>query len=221
VRRRRASAEPLGLSLVALADSLTSTFCVVLFIAIFTLLTAGGAVIAKRLPMEQDGEQKPFEILVSGGRVVPLREDLVRTFLDPLGRPEKGRLNDWLEAFNARRLEDDQVIVEGQGRLELAVEDGRLFQQTDLTLAVRSRPGAGETARELERPESRLQKHIRGFDPAKRFVFFLVRPDSIEAFAAAREQALRRGFASGWAPLDPTDPLRFSLSGRGFTGKHQ
>ena len=49
----------------------------------------------------------------------------------------------------------------------------------------------------------------------KWFIFFLIQPDSIDAFTAAREIAVKQGFDVGRAPLGPSEPVRIVLGGGG------
>lgn len=81
-RRRAQFHEP---SLVPLADMLTNTVGIVVFILIFTVLTAGGVVIAKRLPMEHPTEAEPAWFVCRNGRVFPMRHDLMERFKDVNG----------------------------------------------------------------------------------------------------------------------------------------
>ena len=76
-------------SLVPLADMLTNTVGISVFILIFTVLTAGGAIIAKRFPMEHSTKKSDVTYICWGDRLYPLPDELIEQFLKPLGEPER------------------------------------------------------------------------------------------------------------------------------------
>jgi hypothetical protein len=84
------------------------------------------------------------------------------------------------------------------------------------TLVCSPRPNRGEVIAKLARQDSDYQRLLREHSAEKWFVYYLVRPDSLEAFAAARNLAIQQfGFSAGWNPLGLRDPVRFSLTGGG------
>jgi hypothetical protein len=212
-------------SLVPMADMLTNTVGVMVFILIFTVLTAGGVVIAKRLPLERKLEARPLHFVCAGGRLLPLDSGkLIDEFVDPLGRPGSFyAVEGWLKKFNGRRTEDEYFTVTGKGESHYTDLDIFGSRSVSLTLTVICAPkdGRGETLAELKLEASRLRQILKNHQPTQRFAHFLVRPDGLEAFAAAREVAAGLGFSTGWAPLDADDPVRFSISGGGRSAMAQ
>jgi hypothetical protein len=49
--------------------------------------------------------------------------------------------------------------------------------------------------------------HLEKLDPAKRYLYFHVRPDSFEVFREARDLARAKGFQVGWEPLSAEKEL--------------
>ena len=202
-------------SLVPLADMLTNTVGIMVFILIFTVLTAGGAVLVKRLPMEHATEQRSLTFICWDNRVYPFSEKLFRQFLEPLGKPEptaSGR-QEFTDKFAAQRVEDAYVTLTG--------EVDRSGARTDLVIVCVPKAGAGETADELRRPGSAFQRALAAADRQKQFFMFNVRPDSIDAFGAARDAAAAAQVSTGWSPQLADQPIRFSLTGQGRMAKPQ
>jgi hypothetical protein len=221
MRRYRHRARVHEPSLVPLADMLTNTVGIMVFILIFTVLTAGGVVLAKRLPRERTTEARPVHFFCAGGRVLPLRSgDLIEEFLQPLGRPTSFyAVAGWLRRFNERRVEDDYFVVTGDG--DANYTDWGLGRSVSLNLAAVCTPkeGRGETPAELKREDSPFRQLLKASQPSKQFIHFFVRPDSLEAFTAARDAAAAAGFDTGWLPFEQGQPVRFGLTGGGREAK--
>jgi hypothetical protein len=211
-RRRAAFYEP---SLVPLADMLTNTVGIVVFILIFTVLVAGGVVVAKRLPLERQTEAKPLHFLCAGNRVMPLdTETPTDRFIATIGQPTFSGMYSWVEKFKAQRYEDEYFVVTGSG----SVVDFGFSRQADVSWEFAPKPGTGETAAEMASQMSRFRRRLQAEDPQKTFVHFFVRPDSLDVFLAARNLAADQlGFGTGWVPRDEKEPIRFGPGGRRAT----
>lgn len=211
MRTKRAGKKFHEPSLVPLADMLTNTVGIVLFILVFTVLTTGGVVLAKRLPMEQSTEKKPLMVVCAGGQVFPKAEDLEDRFFKPLGQPTQWSINSWLEGLKKHKLEDKYFVLTGEA------SDG-ILGMVNATLICTPQANRGEAVTRLPHQDSDYQRLLREHSPEKWFVYYLVRPDSMEAFAVARNLAMQQfGYSVGWNPLGPRDPVRFSLTGGGRT----
>ncbi len=200
-------------SLVPLADMLTNTVGIMVFILIFTVLTAGGAVIAKRLPMEHTSDKSDYTFICWGNRLYPVPDALIEEFLKPLGKPEKSTsgFREFAAKFRARTVEDRHMKLTGEADVADRIDRVLL----DLTIVCTPKDGNGEGVDDLRRPDSRFREVLRGADPNKLFVMFLVRPDSIDVFGAARDVAAEMQFGAGWSPQRPDQPIRLSLTGSG------
>lgn len=216
MRKRRARAQFDEPSLVPLADMLTNTVGIVVFILIFTVLTAGGVVLAKRLPLERKTDAKPLHVFCAGNRVLPLPVDeLFDEFFDPLGRP-RGYFGvpDWVRKVETRKLENEYFEVTGDAQPSYHELAFGYSVSIRLTLVCLPKAGTGESAAELTRPASRLRQRLAAAQASGRFVHFFVRPDSLEAFEAARAVATEMNFGTGWRPVELDKPVRFGQSGR-------
>jgi hypothetical protein len=202
-------------TLVPLADMLTNTVGIMLFILAFTVLASGGAVIAKRLPMERKTKAKPIHFVCSGQRLLPLDFEFAGDFTKPLGKPTYDTAERWVREFNNRKLSNDFFEVTGEGE----VLGGGFFntqKRLDLTLQFQPKPGKGETKEELTNATSLFLSILSTNNNAERFVYFMVYPDSIEVFQAARNCASQRySMRAGWTPVRQGKSIGLSLTSSG------
>ena len=113
MRQRRAATfeQP---SLVPMADMLTNTVGIMLFILIFASLSAGGATIYKHLPLERTTKAEAVWMLCSGGRIVSFDPDaLGKQITEGLGKPTFSNADNWAQRFAAKKFETDTLAVEG------------------------------------------------------------------------------------------------------------
>jgi hypothetical protein len=202
--RRRARPQFHEPSLVPMADMLTNTVGVVLFILIFTVLTAGGAVLMKRLPMERTTDLKPIQFVCISGRIVPLPgQALADEFFKPIeAYYRNGQIGEFVSRFKQRRVENEYFVLTGQ-------QDGALF------LVYQPKPGLGDTAADISLPTSKFASILARADPDEKFIHFILYPDGVTAFRAARDYANNRKFGTGWMLLGVNEPLRSCVSCEG------
>jgi hypothetical protein len=213
MRKRRSRVKFHEPSLVPLADMLTNTVGITVFILIFTVLTAGGVVMVKRLPLEHTTEAEPLHFVCTGGRVLPLdAENLGVRFMDPLGKPKGGyEFQAWTNKFNAQRIEDDFFVVTGDAQYI----DLGFYRTIYPVIVFTPREGTGDTANDLRAAASSFRKVLKENQPTNRFVNFLVRPDGVDIFLAARSVAIdEMNYSTGWSPLPQDKPIRFGSGGR-------
>jgi hypothetical protein len=199
-------------SLVPLADMLTNTVGITLFILIFTVLTTGGVVIAKRLPMEQKTQAEPLHFVCVNNRLLPLDfEGLAKKFVEPLGEPTYKDFGEWVRKYNTRQIEDEYFVVRGKGEVHYTEEDGRKRAIPRLSVKFTPRDGQGETIMDLQESNARFRQLLRAYTPKKYFVYFDVYPDSLDIFEAARKVAVESHFSTGWEPQGLGETIGFCL----------
>jgi hypothetical protein len=211
-RVARTFAEP---SLVPLADLLSNTVGVMVFIFIFTVVTASGASVPKVFPMERPSHL-PFVLLVCrGDRLYALDADAaIEDFLAPLGKPSFNTVDTWVARFNERRTRVDSFDLAGEGNAEHQDLGFRQTVSLDLAVVASPRANRGGTAADLRRPGSELRVFLDRHPPSHRFIYFVVYPDALRNFQAARGAVRDAGYRTGWNPQAADQPLRFGL-GRG------
>lgn len=68
--------------------------------------------------------------------------------------------------------------------------------------------GVGETIAQLNAPNSNFQQVLAKYNSQKDYLIFVVRPDSFEAFRAARKKAWDAGYEVGWEPHPQNAPIK-------------
>jgi len=199
-------------SLVPLADMLTNTVGIMLFILAFTVLTTGGAVIAKRLPLMHKTEAKALHFLCSSNEITPLDLSMSDKLPEAIGIKDVDGAQVFLRKFNVAEVEDDYFVVKGEGEIQYAGGSPRR-----LALSARFDPkaGKGTPASEIDKPNSPLMEALRTNSPTERYFHFFVRPDQLQLFYKARDIAARSNFSCGWFPMGATNPVMVSVNGVG------
>jgi len=203
-------------SLVPLADMLTNTVGVMIFILIFTVLSAAAAFILKRLPMERKSDATALFVVCLGDQLFPMDEKLDKQFIEPLGVLNSyGNIDVWLKRFNKRQVEDEYFTVKGEGNVYYFDLFFSRSAQLSLRLLFTPREGKGETKDSLRLSGNRFRKILSEKSPTDFFVYFIVYPDSLDAFATARTLVTGMNFETGWTPRGATDLFYQSLTGQG------
>jgi hypothetical protein len=193
-----------------MADLLTNMVGVLLFIMIFTVLTAAGGILRTHLPLERATKARPMGFLCAYGRIVRLDhlDSTVNEFIKPMGQPSSSNIDSWLKQFNDHKLETAGFTVSGDAGL--AFNGSGLILHA--ILAFRPKPGfagSGDAASD----NSRFQDALAAASPAERYADFLVYPDGISVFRGSREGATVLGFDSGWTLYGPEEPFRMCIAG--------
>lgn len=205
-RRRAAFHEP---SLVPLADMLCNTVGIIVFILIFTVLTAQGALLPKRLPIEHKTTAERAIYVCYQGRLLPLDEN---GLADRIGKSiphfqlTYDNVDSWIQTVNGLRVEDDYFALTCDASVDYSV--GRIA----ITSCFTPKDGAGESLVNLENANGVFRTFLHSKDPTKRYIFFLVYPDSLEVFEKARSIAREMHFETGWGAHDK-GPLLFGTNG--------
>lgn len=214
--RRRTQSE---LSLVPLADMLTNTVGIVLFILIFTVLAAGGAVVAKRLPLERSTDASAVHFMCDDGRIYPVDASLIKALLERTGPIDGGKFQGWAKAFDGKQVKNDDIVVTGKAGLTELTSNGFTVHEPRVLATVTARPGGGERAVDATRPSSRLRATLASLDPNKSFAHFLVAPNGIAAFNVARAEAAKFRLQPGWVPISGPEGVTFTLLGSGRSSR--
>jgi hypothetical protein len=200
MHHRRQSIQESKPSLVPMADMLTNTVGIMLFILIYTVLATEGAQSRHTFPIVHDTEKRSYAIYCVNNKVFSADIDALITEKFSL---KNGRVN--LNDLQ-KTVETDEYILQGHVSLQ-----GALSANIQITPA----PRGGETIDRFGQPNSNFAQAMGKIDKDKKFLLFIVGADSLIAFQAARNLALNRGFESGWLPYDPKAPLGIVIFGGG------
>jgi hypothetical protein len=205
--RRGTSQQP---NLDSFLDILTNTVGVLVFVLLFVAISAADASILVRTPLraETDKSAKFFEI--TGDRVVHLDDDA-----------GSDRVSALLRSLPRANLYNLRYIVDRVYGFEATISNYRVdlvgsFLNGDLSTRYRLREDreVGTRLGALKSSDSEFQRILSQLDPEEDYVAFIVRPDAIEAFRAARDLAAKKGLATGWEPFEADRTIVFGRSGR-------
>ena len=207
---RRIIDAPVQPSLVPMVDLLSNTVGALVFIMIFTVMAASGVVVLKRLPLEHQTNSDAVNFLCERDRIIPLDNlGLDGKLKSRWGRPYSlFDIYAWVARFNGLEVEDEHFIARGESTIS----------PVTLSVLFTPKPQGGYPITEIHSAGSKYRTRLAAVNTDKEFVHFLVRPDAIESFVAARKIAADElGFGTGWIPLAADSPIRFTSRGRTLT----
>ena len=216
MRKKSGTLQTNSAGFVPMADMLSNTVGIMIFILAFTVLETGSVLIQKRLPMERNTDQKPAFYVCMNQRLIPLDTGISDSLFNGLDRPTYHTVREWVGKFNKSRAEDQFFSVLPKG--EVLYDRNYLQNRADLILTAEYQPkeNIGDTIETVAQEDSLFDKSIQHLSNSGRFVYFLVYPCSIDLFRKAREYAsVRYDLATGWNPVTAGEPIRFSLNGGG------
>lgn len=213
-------AKAAGRTMVPMADMLSSTVGVVIFMLIFTVLAAGGASAIKQLPIERSTDADAVNFVCMDGRVYAIDPSAIRSFTDRAGPLEPAlqsieTFNAWAKRFGDHKVTTDDATVTGSAGLVPIARQGMLGYSSRASLRFALRPDGGERVADLGTARSRYEQKLDALERNKHFVHFIVTPDGVDAFNAARELATQRGLETGWAPHTDREGVSIGILGGG------
>ena len=171
-------------SLVPLADMLTNTLGITLFILIFTVLSTASSTSERSFPLEHASKKKPLMVLCAFNKIYAADIGAVAQELF-LGPNNKQSLN---IADLQRKIETPDFVFEGKVSLS---------PQFRFLVVITPQASGGQAAGDSMGNEGRFARLLSTTDASERFLFFMVAPDSIGAFLRARDASAKRGFENG------------------------
>ncbi|MEM7591964.1 MAG: hypothetical protein AAF383_10690 [Cyanobacteria bacterium P01_A01_bin.83] len=219
--RARRRNNNLSQNLDSFLDILTNTVGVLMFISLFVTLIATGSspktrvIIQTPLASPTDKDQLWFEIKgnkVSHLNVRQIREEEIELTGNLPNCNKPGNVNSDQYALRQRNYESCLLSVIGrQSNFRSNTENYRVrTSDGGVSLVFEpSSPDIGETTSQLTAQNSQFKQILAQYNPEQDFLAFIVRPDSFEAFRAARKQAWDAGYEVGWEPHPQDAPIRF------------
>jgi hypothetical protein len=206
--RRVARHRPEPGNLDSFLDIMTNVVGVLVFVLLFVTLAAADATVLVRTPLRSETDKQPIYFEAAAGHVIyvesPRGNEEVDSFLTGLPRISWYNLSYVLDRVDAFSAQTPNYTIDFTGS-PLARGMGVRW---------RVRPGAGERVKVVKDTASAYQHVLRTLDPDTAYLAFIVRPDGLEAFRAARDVATRHGLSSGWEPFEYERDLVFGSSGR-------
>jgi len=202
-------------AMVPMADMLSNTVGIMLFILAFTVLQTGGVFISKKLPMEHDAENKtPIYFACVNNRLLPLDINLIDLLYDGLGEPTFYTLETWVNRFNKKKIANEYFELFPEGSIK---SDSFGFRKTfNMTVEFKPKSNVGYIVDDINNNNSIVNQQLSKIDPDKRYLFFFVFPDEIEIFKTVRDYANSHyGLISGWTAIGRDRPIIFAGGGSG------
>jgi hypothetical protein len=171
-------------SLVPLADMLTNTVGIMLFILIFTVLATAGATVIRRFPIVHEVKKHAVMVICAHGKIYPV--DLEKLGEGAYFDRSNGNITrETLLRYIPTKYMDMQGVIE----------------PGDFYVQFMPRTDSGDPASSIADGSTEFVSLLRDNDPNKSFIFYLVTDDSIDTFLAARQLSQAKGFEYGWSPI--------------------
>ena len=194
-------------------DILTNTVGVLMFISLFVTLIATGSApttnVNIQTPLSKSTEKDPLWFEIGAKKVSHLNLRQVREKeleltgnLPNCNKPANGDLGNYEACLLSVLGRQNNFRFRTSNYNVRAVDQGVSLLFKPLSAQV------GETMGQLAASGSQFKQVLEQFDPQKDYLIFIVRPDSFEAFRAARKQAWDAGYEVGWEPHSESEPIR-------------
>lgn len=212
-RARRKTAQT-SQNLDSFLDILTNTVGVLMFISLFVTLIATGSSpktkVTIQTPLSTSTEKQSLWFEIQNNKISHLdlrqvreRELELSGNLPNCNRPTGGGdLTNYQSCLSSVLGRQNNFSVSTDNYEVRTVNNGVSLEFRPLSQEV------GETTTQLATAGSQFKQVLSQFDSQKDYIIFIVRPDSFEAFRAARQQAWAAGYEVGWEPLAENEAIR-------------
>ena len=218
--RARRRTNNISQNLDSFLDILTNTVGVLMFISLFVTLIATGSSPKTRVtiqtPLSSPTEKDSLWFEIQGNRVSHLNLRQVRQKeleltdnLPNCNRPGDNSAPDYVSRQNI--YQSCLLSVMGRQSNFRASTQNYQVRTVDQGVSLQFEPTSeniGEAPNQLQADNSNFRQVLAQYNPDKDYLIFIVRPDSFEAFRAARKQAWDAGYEVGWEPLSPGTPIK-------------
>ena len=202
-------------------DILTNTVGVLMFISLFVTLIATGSSPKTRVtiqtPLASSTDKDSLWFELNGNKIsyLDLREvrEKELELSGNLPNCNKPSSNPNASDYASRQSNYESCLLSVLGRQTnfRASTDNYQISTVDRGVSLLFDPlseDIGETSSQLTAANSAYRQVLSQFNPNKDYLVFIVRPDSFEAFRAARKQAWDAGYEVGWEPQTQDAPIK-------------
>lgn len=205
---RRRNNSDVGIELDSFLDVITNCIGVLVVITVLAMINTKYMTFIVRTPFVRKTEKLPILLECRKGNVIPINKIDIQQRLEVYLDEIRKNSYDYDRIAHSANLELKDV-----GDKYYRVDLAKLFRSNILVLVAKSEV-QGESKNMLKNEDSTFQQILRGIDPQKEFAFFLVRPDSFEAFRVARKLLWAKNIEIGWEPLSEGQFVSFGSKGR-------
>jgi len=193
-------------SLVPLADMLTNTVGIMVFVLVFAVLTAGGTIIIRNLPFEKVTGKKQIVVICMHDRVLCTEYDDIYNYIyQKLGKPPSTKLNEWGHSFDHFNFDQQGMHVACHAHFSNYL--GIVFL-TKGTIDCTMLDNTGETTEQARTPNSVFHATLQRHSPQNSYLVFLVYSDSVDMYERTKAMAEQAGYETGWCPKGLGDSLQ-------------
>lgn len=202
-------------------DIVTNVIGSLFFVVIFAALCAGEAKGKVVTPILSEGATEGIVFVCREDTVLfPDTDGLSKEATDAWKDAEENGVSDFEKKVERLKLANiGNKYYSFEPNVSYTVSGDTIYYSVSPNFVPRAGV-AGDNADQLTRPDSDYVKALAKLDPKKHHVFFLVETDSFEVFHAARREAIKRGFAVGWDPIEIDMKIQFSETGVIDVGSH-
>ncbi len=217
--RRRVNNQGLSQNLDSFLDVLTNTVGVLMFISLFITLIATGSSpktsVKIQTPLSSPTDKESLWFELNGNKVSYLDLRQIREkeieLSGNLPNCNKPNIND--PDYTSRQSIYQSCLLSVLGRQRNFRTDTKNYRvkTVDEGVSLQFEPqsqAVGEAIAQFNAPNSDFKQVLSRYNPKKDYLVFIVRPDSFEAFRAARKQAWDAGYEVGWEPLDKNSLIK-------------
>lgn len=201
-------------------DILTNTVGVLMFISLFVTLIATGSSpktkVTIQTPLSSPTDKDSLWFEIKNNRVSHLNLRQVReqelelsSNLPNCNKPLSSNSPDYLSRQN--NYQSCLLSILGRQSNFRASTDNYEVRTVDNGVSLLFQPVSdevGENSSQLIAASSQFRQVLSQFNPSEDYLIFIVRPDSFEAFRAARKQAWDAGYEVGWEPHPQDESIK-------------
>jgi len=187
---------------VPLADMLTNTVGVMMFILVFTVLSAAGAVVTHAFPLEQPSDKTKILAVCTAHKVIWLSlDELEQEARNSSGILQADKMDLWARQYSKLHFEKNGFSI--QGHVQFA--NGDIPKEAEIEISALH--GAGEDETKIASEHSSFRSKLQSVSPQKAFIYFFVYPNSEPVFEKAKAIAENANFQTGWYPMGETENI--------------
>jgi hypothetical protein len=210
--RPRRRTQPVSENLDSFLDTLTNTVGALIFITLFVSLISANtrpkSQITIQTPLFSTSKKEALWFEIKNKKISYLNLGQVREkeleFSGNLPNCNKsnGNANDYQSCLLSILGRQSNFRVDTKNYDVKTVDNGvsLVFEPVS--------PNIGETTQQITTTDSEFKQILSNSNTDKNYVLFIVRPDSFEAFRAARKQAWDAGYQVGWEPHPNNLPIK-------------
>jgi hypothetical protein len=216
MKRNRRAEVGVASSMDSFLDIVTNTLGLLILISVLTVISGRDFQLSLGTPMMTEADKNLTRVCFEcrGNRIIPIDEqfcDKEEKKISEADEPIPKAL-ERLKEFNERDVRNKYHRFQFRPQIGTRIADRRTVVVPEVVVKPLDEP-VGDTITDLRQPDGDFRTSIAGLNPQKHWLYFIVRPDSFEAFRAARKQAKLLDFQVGWNPKKTQDEIVFSPFG--------